>query len=164
MCTQRTLRSAWVSDQTGWMPRLIWVFARCTCHFVGFVTIWLVYGMMEQRCGPRLFLMAPLTTQSPLKLFNTNPTPFYHFQNDSVTSTIQDSSGNKLSSWPVPSNIKHLSPKQRYCTRTWLGCHNHRWEYKPRSLTKKKNNHSTTSIKQAPVFSKRFGIIPLPLA
>ena len=26
------------SDQTGWMPRLIWVFAGRTCHFVGFVT------------------------------------------------------------------------------------------------------------------------------
>ena len=25
------------SDHTGWMPRLIWVFAGCTCHFVGFV-------------------------------------------------------------------------------------------------------------------------------
>ena len=25
------------SDQTGWMPRLIWVFAGCTCHFVDFV-------------------------------------------------------------------------------------------------------------------------------
>ena len=25
------------SDQTGRMPRLIWVFAECTCHFVGFV-------------------------------------------------------------------------------------------------------------------------------
>ena len=25
------------SDQTGWMPRLIWVFAGCTCHFAGFV-------------------------------------------------------------------------------------------------------------------------------
>ena len=24
------------SDQTGRMPRLIWVFAGCTCHFVGF--------------------------------------------------------------------------------------------------------------------------------
>ena len=24
------------SDQTGWMPRLIWVFAGRTCHFVGF--------------------------------------------------------------------------------------------------------------------------------
>ena len=25
------------SDQRGWMPRLIWVFAGRTCHFVGFV-------------------------------------------------------------------------------------------------------------------------------
>ena len=25
------------SDQTGWMPRLIWAFAWHTCHFVGFV-------------------------------------------------------------------------------------------------------------------------------
>ena len=25
------------SDQTGWMPRLIWVFAGNTCQFVGFV-------------------------------------------------------------------------------------------------------------------------------
>ena len=25
------------SDQTGWMPRLIWVFAWHTCHFFGFV-------------------------------------------------------------------------------------------------------------------------------
>ena len=28
------------SDQTGWMPRLIWVFAGRTCHFVGFVMRW----------------------------------------------------------------------------------------------------------------------------
>ena len=29
------------SDQTGQMPRLIWVFAGRTCHFVGFVMRWL---------------------------------------------------------------------------------------------------------------------------
>ena len=29
------------SDQTGWMPRLIWVFAACT-DFVGFVMSWLI--------------------------------------------------------------------------------------------------------------------------
>ena len=37
----RSLASHWAhsedSDQTGQMPRLIWVFAGCTCHFVGFV-------------------------------------------------------------------------------------------------------------------------------
>ena len=64
LCAQRRLRSAWASaqsdqsslctqwvakdpsflhadskdsDQTGRMPRLIWVFAGRTCHFVGFV-------------------------------------------------------------------------------------------------------------------------------
>ena len=30
------------SDQTGRMPRLIWVFAGRTCHFVGFVTMRLI--------------------------------------------------------------------------------------------------------------------------
>ena len=29
------------TDQTGWMPRLIWVFAGCISHFVGFVMLWL---------------------------------------------------------------------------------------------------------------------------
>ena len=64
LCAHQRLRSAWASaqpdqswqcaqwvakdpcflhvdskdsDQTGWMPRLIWVFAGRTCHFVGFV-------------------------------------------------------------------------------------------------------------------------------
>ena len=31
------------SDQTGRMPRLIWVFAGCTGHFVGFVMMRLIY-------------------------------------------------------------------------------------------------------------------------
>ena len=31
------------SDQTGQMPRLIWVFAECISHFVGFVTLRLIY-------------------------------------------------------------------------------------------------------------------------
>ena len=34
---QADLRHSEDSDQTGWMPRLIWVFAWRTCHFVGFV-------------------------------------------------------------------------------------------------------------------------------
>ena len=33
------------SDQTGRMPRLIWVFARHTYHFVGFVTKRLIYAL-----------------------------------------------------------------------------------------------------------------------
>ena len=61
MCAQRRLRSAWASaqwiakdpsffhadnedsDQTGRMPKLIWVFAGDTFHFVGFVTMQLNY-------------------------------------------------------------------------------------------------------------------------
>ena len=70
MCAQRRLRSAWASaqsdrsslcalgvakdpsflhadsedsDQSGRIPRLIWVFDGRTCHFVGFVTSWLNY-------------------------------------------------------------------------------------------------------------------------
>ena len=71
MCAQRRLRSPWASavfpvssllnewlraqaffmrtaktDHTGRMPRLIWVFAGRTCHFVGFVVLQLspVFG------------------------------------------------------------------------------------------------------------------------
>ena len=32
------------SDQTGRVPRLIWVFAWRTCHFVGFVMRWLIFA------------------------------------------------------------------------------------------------------------------------
>ena len=50
LSTQRnlgSLASHWMhsedSDQTGRMPRLIWVFAECTDHFVGFVMLWFSY-------------------------------------------------------------------------------------------------------------------------
>ena len=33
------------SDQTGRMPRLIWVFAGRTCHFVGFVTRRIIFAL-----------------------------------------------------------------------------------------------------------------------
>ena len=36
------------SDQTGLMPRLIWVFAGRTCHFVGFAMRWLIKVLIEQ--------------------------------------------------------------------------------------------------------------------
>ena len=43
MCAQRRLKSARADDQTGQMPRLIWVFAGRLCHLVGFVVRWLIY-------------------------------------------------------------------------------------------------------------------------
>ena len=39
------------SDQTGWMPRLIWVFAGRTCHFVGFVIRLLIYCVYMGFCN-----------------------------------------------------------------------------------------------------------------
>ena len=36
------------TDQTGWMPRLIWVFAGHTNHFVGFVMRQLICEMLRQ--------------------------------------------------------------------------------------------------------------------
>ena len=35
------------ADQTGRMPRLIWVFAGRTCHFVGFVMSWAQWGIVQ---------------------------------------------------------------------------------------------------------------------
>ena len=35
------------SDQTGWMPRLIWVFVGCTDHFVDFVMRQLVFILIH---------------------------------------------------------------------------------------------------------------------
>ena len=78
MCAQRKLWSAWTSaqsdqslrchggqwvakdpsflhadsedsDQTGWMPRPIWVFTGRTCHFVGFVMRWLIWWNMKKK-------------------------------------------------------------------------------------------------------------------
>ena len=40
-----------VSDQTGRMPRLIWVFAGRTCHFIGFVTRQLICYYLESWSG-----------------------------------------------------------------------------------------------------------------
>ena len=83
LCAQQRLRSAWASaptdqsslciqwvakdpwflhadskdfDQTGWISRLIWVFAGRTCHFVGFVMLQLMY---LKHCLGILLLIVP---------------------------------------------------------------------------------------------------------
>ena len=43
------------SDQTGQMPGLIWVFARCTCHFAGFVMCWLILHHLGHTMQKRVF-------------------------------------------------------------------------------------------------------------
>ena len=53
----RSLATYWApskdSDQTGLMPRLTRVFTGCTCHFVGFVMRWLIYGIDLNLCHGR---------------------------------------------------------------------------------------------------------------
>ena len=47
------------SDQTGWMPRLIWVFAERTCHFVGFVTMRLKFNSKMNKIELDLIVLVP---------------------------------------------------------------------------------------------------------
>ena len=54
-CRQRRF---W-SDLTGRMPRLIWIFAGCTDHFVGFVMLWLIYQVEECAIGHSCLLDGP---------------------------------------------------------------------------------------------------------
>ena len=44
-------RTVTTLDQTGRMPRLIWVFAGCTCHFVGFVRLHIVFCLRKDQCS-----------------------------------------------------------------------------------------------------------------
>ena len=101
MCAQQRLRSAWASaqseqsslsawrkfgslathwanredsDQTGRMPRLIWVFAGRTCHFVGFVTRRLKWGCLSRipifsSPEPKVHRWAYSTARHPLSIF-----------------------------------------------------------------------------------------------
>ena len=53
------------SDQTGRMPRLIWVFAGRTRHFVGFVMRWLILSKEQYTCTVKLiFLLSLFLTRS----------------------------------------------------------------------------------------------------
>ena len=81
------------SDQTGRMPRLIWVFAGCTCHFVGFVTRRLIYWFDCYSCDSDfsrfvfvlydlcpLFLRKDLASARAVNLFDIFLTkPFYTY-------------------------------------------------------------------------------------
>ena len=73
-----SLATHWVhsedSDQTGRMPRLIWGFAGRTCHFVSFVTRWLIFVFYHSGyylCRVSLFLSYSDTVriQWPYELF-----------------------------------------------------------------------------------------------
>ena len=49
------------SDQTGWMPRLIWVFTGCTGHFAGFVMRWLKWSMLLRIWSPLVYYVCCYT-------------------------------------------------------------------------------------------------------
>ena len=56
------------SDQTGRMPRLIWVYAGCTCQFVGFVMWRLNYCMASEIDHPAKHLPTGLSDKLELSL------------------------------------------------------------------------------------------------
>ena len=57
------------SDQTGQMPRLIWVFTGRTCHFVGFVMSWPIAVSSETLCSNFHFHFNMLSWVSEWGLF-----------------------------------------------------------------------------------------------
>ena len=98
MCAQRNLRSAWSStwsdqsplcaqwvakdptflhadsedsDRTGRMPRLIWVLAGRTCHFVGFVMLRLNFAiivfLVGYKCWPSFLSLLSHDVTKPIK-------------------------------------------------------------------------------------------------
>ena len=46
------------SDQTGQVPRLIWVFPGCTCHFIGFVKRRLIFILLSSSMYSCTFIAA----------------------------------------------------------------------------------------------------------
>ena len=65
------------SDQTGWMPRLIWVFDGCTGHFVGFVMRRLKYILYMDRVK-RIWYLSPMRAakvQASLRIRAVSPEP-----------------------------------------------------------------------------------------
>ena len=48
--SDQSFLSAWRNIGSIAMPRLIRVFARCTCHFVGFVMLWLIFALRRSQC------------------------------------------------------------------------------------------------------------------
>ena len=67
------------SDQTGWMLRLIWVFAGCTGHFVGFVMLWLIsfivmiLSIQTDRPGQTALTQIRLLRSSLIRVYTAIP-------------------------------------------------------------------------------------------
>ena len=63
------------SDQIGQMPRLIWVFAGRTCHFVGFVTMRLNCGGYFHKTN--IVVKQVVDLHRPVRFFHLNVGNFY---------------------------------------------------------------------------------------
>ena len=134
MCAQRRLRSVWASaqshqsslcaqwvakdpsclhadskdsDQTGRMPRLIWVFAGRTCHFVGFVMKRLTLEVQMSQCMRKEYLSHRWTANAQVNMCTCTVSP----EPTLFTYTLYGTRGNfrqrvtflvLLSSWAYP--------------------------------------------------------------
>ena len=65
------------SDQTRWMPRLIWVFTGCTCHFVGFVKRQLKCSVPFLGCQTVLEQAVQLNNKKKMKCDWRNQNSFF---------------------------------------------------------------------------------------
>ena len=73
------------SDQTGRMPRLIWVFTGCTYHFVGFVVLWHRYvcfrlAGLDKQCKPRLHCSRCSWRSSLILVCSVHHSTFSYYQ------------------------------------------------------------------------------------
>ena len=90
------------SDQTGRMPRLIWVFAGRTCHFVGFVTRWLNYFCRYSKIWKYSLCLTGTDRKS-------NSADTYHWQTASWEAM-----------WSGSSLLKPVCPKTSgHCRKHW---------------------------------------------
>ena len=146
-CAQRRLRSAWASaqsdqsslctrwvakdpsfphadsedsDQTGRMPRLIWVFAGRTCHFVGFVMRQLKWRWSSSKLSNCHPFNATLTAKSRLcnrKHGTTFMTEFWCWWSNFIISDVVFWTATVISRFRF-----FCSPVSRSITAWWWFC------------------------------------------
>ena len=104
------------SDQTRWIPRLIWVFAEGTCHFVGFVMRWLIWAASSKfgtyrLCEQRRFRRDCASAQSR-----------QNFRCSLIQAVSQEEpSDRKPDPWPLwMAGYAHLEFVMRECSKTQI--------------------------------------------
>ena len=95
------------SDQAGQMPRLIAVFAGCTCHFVGFVILQLSY-----HCSLQPIFRPPLDVYDILIFLNGKQLPRQPEAIDITTMTYLPTYGKTVEGDRFP--VTDFDPVQMY--------------------------------------------------